>query len=1617
MPTPLPTHWIPLFVGRLIYRWTQEGYVLGIDHHLKIQQWLGTLDAIEDQERLRNRLAPLLVHSPEQQLKFYQIFQEEWRAFEAQQALEIQAAPTIVLPTPDPQDPNRSLIIGLGIVGLVILLLGIFIIGPLLVKEDTTDTALPINPATVAPPPSPQLLSLIKGDHEVEIGGCARLRATYSGGTPPYSIQWQPEGLFPAQQEENTQACGITQDTTIRLIVADDENNQDTAAFRIRIKVVPQSSTQPVKLPRYELPLPDLSSLIVKDTRPAWKRILEDHATLFQAFFSLILLVLTGLLILWSRRRRPLVARRDKGDKPPYRWTFDLEVPEILATNDRILTLAQQMRGREESDAHQLNLPATVQASIRKAGRLQPIYRAQTRPTEYLLLIDRKSSQNHQAQLFNLLYETFKAQEIYARRYYYSGDPRVCWNEESPSGITLPELKNRYPDHRLLIFGTGYAFLSQRKGTFTKWASLIDAWEVKALLSPIPVEAWGRRELILGRKFQMMPTGLTGLRQVVEVLEKDTPTSPKMWKELSLAEEQKLQVDGENLIESLRKYFDVQTLEWIAACALWTSVHWDLTLFLGRKVKETYAAEGESTQLELAEVIQIARIPWFVEGEIPVEAKKQLLDYLPEARQNALRAEIYTLMEGSQPELDSVAFDDFRMHIVSSQLSRTDLSRAERRAYEQELAQLLEDDVEPDFSVIEYLDRPQTQLDFLIPANLRHLVYHKGKPFYGWKEWIWAGPLALVLMLGVWLGIPAIEGDLSIPDPFARISPGDAIITDLLDELAITSDERGQRDREAQDLFVRAQVLSRLERELFLDIPDESIFTLPPYGQDRFMAGGFGRGLYEPYRQWLDRSLDTLALDTIQKQLLNFTSDPYHQLLIKDTADFARISHFFYSAYINKHSLYKRNDSLASLIPEKIDFSENDTSLFSPVDELSVNDPLSTLADFMRRYKGYSLILIGYSDFALNDTMDLDVTESQIQLAKGRSQAVTNYLIRQGIEAERMVSVVELDTRLGSEYKGEFGTVKLELFYSQDIIPHAPVLDSIYSVLVGLQPPSLVLDDGPTVRVVENYEARAKEFLGIWKINARRFYNEAARIYEMGDTATARKFVMASFRYDSLPYALNLLARLDQNFDCAGSLQASAQVLQRNSNKPIPGATLSVGGLVFTADNRGQLSLTMDTCGIFDELMVSLKHPNHDDVRLTLQKAIELEWRLEMVPKEEGANVGSAEGDISDTETYDTMNLTIRIVDADDRSKGITSYIFGYREDEYILNPTETEGNYSQVFTTATLTPQDTILAFHDPVDYEEFAIDVSRYFAPDGKFKAPNASETFRVGRRIYFQIGVKDAETGDYIDDSPDIRYAQGSDLPRSIYFDLIDNGEYFYGTTTYAASKRNPVFEVAVPGYVTQRIEVDTFTWGGYPDNQIRFDVYLKKDLNEPIFLENWLDIQRGSESFDIKYKASGPSEDSEARNVNMYIDATDSTHALSRIIAWNFEESGLNQTGIFSWEYTLLKELECIRIAPTPKIQLMFDVNLLRPDISFEIILHAEDSEVPRGRSNFSFLLDSRDYVASKEGWQTVTIPLNPLPEGGTLSNSCLYRLELQFDVNPGKSMPLVGGIFIDNIRME
>jgi len=97
-------------------------------------------------------------------------------------------------------------------------------------------------------------------------------------------------------------------------------------------------------------------------------------------------------------------------------------------------------------------------------------------------------------------------------------------------------------------------------------------------------------------------------------------------------------VSGTDPLPLLTLHFDTALLRWIAACAIYPELHWDLTLWLGRRL-----SLADRPLVTPGHLISIFRLPWFVEGRIPDEARQALLDYLTAsdpALLHALRLEI-----------------------------------------------------------------------------------------------------------------------------------------------------------------------------------------------------------------------------------------------------------------------------------------------------------------------------------------------------------------------------------------------------------------------------------------------------------------------------------------------------------------------------------------------------------------------------------------------------------------------------------------------------------------------------------------------------------------------------------------------------------------------------------------------------------------------------------------------------------------------------------------------------------------------------------------------------------------------------------------------------------------
>ena len=153
-----------------------------------------------------------------------------------------------------------------------------------------------------------------------------------------------------------------------------------------------------------------------------------------------ILLITLLLGALWAyltaqrRRRQEAVARRESRNQPPFVWRMPFDKLPRISLGEGMRRLMGQFRRRGRGDLLSLDMPRTVNATIRKGGQLTLSHRNLPHSVDYLLLIRRQSHRDHRAQYYNKLYQLLKAQEVHIDRFYYSNDPRIVWNEEHIQG-------------------------------------------------------------------------------------------------------------------------------------------------------------------------------------------------------------------------------------------------------------------------------------------------------------------------------------------------------------------------------------------------------------------------------------------------------------------------------------------------------------------------------------------------------------------------------------------------------------------------------------------------------------------------------------------------------------------------------------------------------------------------------------------------------------------------------------------------------------------------------------------------------------------------------------------------------------------------------------------------------------------------------------------------------------------------------------------------------------------------------------------------------------------------------------------------------------------------------
>jgi len=360
------------------------------------------------------------------------------------------------------------------------------------------------------------------------------------------------------------------------------------------------------------------------------------------------LICIISLIWLYKFLRRPAIQKQE-GEKPPYSLRLQVnEVPPKPFDTQQFYAAAGLLRQWQEVESRCFDIEKTIAATIQSAGYPTLIDRPETAPPAYLVLIDRVSYRDHQASYFEILTAALENAEVLVDRFYYDGDPRICYGKNSNDSIRLADLRSKYEGNRLIMIGDGERLIDPITGRLENWAEEFASWKDLALLTPEPPQNWGWREMTLMRLFIPLPATLNGLDALMDHFNLRLPPNLRRWRGNN-SESISLEAGRFKNLDTLRATLDGGTFQWLCACAVHAELQWNLTLYLA-------ALPGMPENLvNETNLLRLIRLPWFRAGAIPDEWRARLIAELGQENEKVVRAAIIELLESNPAPAGSFA--------------------------------------------------------------------------------------------------------------------------------------------------------------------------------------------------------------------------------------------------------------------------------------------------------------------------------------------------------------------------------------------------------------------------------------------------------------------------------------------------------------------------------------------------------------------------------------------------------------------------------------------------------------------------------------------------------------------------------------------------------------------------------------------------------------------------------------------------------------------------------------------------------------------------------------------------------------------------------------------------
>ncbi|MDQ0468944.1 hypothetical protein QO011_001944 [Labrys wisconsinensis] len=361
--------------------------------------------------------------------------------------------------------------------------------------------------------------------------------------------------------------------------------------------------------------------------------------------------------------------------------------------------LARQISWREPGSSRRMNVERSIRATLARGGFLTAVPLRRPRSAEYVFLVSRLRRDDVERDRVSRFIDALSRGGLALTVYDYDPDPsrlipRRPGDDDAATpqaGIGLRGLRERHAEARLVLVTDGAElvdFFTQRPRR-----SLTDelaAWPARMLLTPTPMAEWGERELNLAQALGALvgratpdgfrdlalafgerpsrpprlppaaaddeagfPTRLVAWLEAMDRLIGPDDVAPRpdpvRFDDPMLRSDAPLPpADTQALVEALRGWLGPRGFLWLAACAAYPQLRFDITLYLGLKI----AVPLGPMRMPLYDEALLARLtllPWFRLGRMPPWLRRALFDALPVTAREWARAAVDTMLNGEPP--------------------------------------------------------------------------------------------------------------------------------------------------------------------------------------------------------------------------------------------------------------------------------------------------------------------------------------------------------------------------------------------------------------------------------------------------------------------------------------------------------------------------------------------------------------------------------------------------------------------------------------------------------------------------------------------------------------------------------------------------------------------------------------------------------------------------------------------------------------------------------------------------------------------------------------------------------------------------------------------------------